>query len=201
MKLYFSPGACSMAPHIVANELGLNVEFVQVNLRTHQVAGNDYYQINPKGSVPALELDNGEVLTEAAVIMQYLADSKPGTTLAPSLGTWPRYRLMEWMNYLSTEIHKGFGPLWGSSTPEDMKQRTRETLEKKFSFLSRHLSRNEYMMGSQFSIADAYLFTLLNWTKILKMDLTKFPPLMGFMERIRNREAVVKTLKEEGLLH
>jgi glutathione S-transferase len=200
MKLFYGPGACSMAAHIVANELGMNMEFVPVDLRKHEYKGGNYYDINPKGSVPALQMDNGEVLTEAAVILQYLADQKPGNNLLPQAGTMPRYRVMEWLNYISAEVHKGFGPLWNPATPEAGRHSAIENLNKKFKFISEKLGGKDYLMGAQYTVADAYLFTILGWTHYHKIDMTKFPVLMGYMERIKNRSAVMTTMKQEGLI-
>ncbi len=199
MKLYYSPGACSMAPHIVLNESGVKFEIEQVDLKTHKFKEGDYYKKNPKGAVPALELDNGELLTEGAVIMQYIADLRPEAKLVPKAGM-ERYRCQEWLNFVATEIHKGFSPLWDPQTPDAFKTMAIESLHKKFDFLANHFKNNQFLMGTQFTAPDAYLYTVLNWTKMLKLDLTKWPALMGFMERVKSRPATMTTLKSEGLL-
>lgn len=200
MKLYFSPGACSLASHLILHELGIKFETVQVNLREHKWSGGDFYKINPKGSVPTLQLDNGQILTEGPVILQYLADQKPEAQLIPLAGNFERYRCQEWLNFITSELHKGFSPLFDSQTPEDAKLKSRETLIKKLSFVSSHLATNDFLMGHRYSVADAYLFTILNWTKMVKMDLTTLPPLLGFMERVKTRPATSATMKAEGLL-
>src|SRR5689334_24609312 len=165
MKLYYSPGACSYAPHIALYEAGLPFEAVKVDLRTHTLAdGTDYHAINPKGYVPVLELDDGTRLTEAAVILQYIADRNPGT-LAPAFGSIERYRLMEWLNFIATELHKGFGPLWKPNTPAEYKTIVVEALGKRFDIVAPVLAAQPYLTGERFTIADAYLFTILNWAK------------------------------------
>jgi glutathione S-transferase len=190
MKLYYSPGACSFAPHIVVHELGLPVQTVKVDLRAHKLAdGSDYYALNPKGYVPLLELDDGTRLTEAAVILQYLADRKPGT-LAPAFGGVERYRLMEWLNFIATELHKGFGPLWYPDTPEATRTKAIATLHKRFALVEEALGAHPYVAGDAFTIADAYLYTMLTWTKFLKVDIAGFPRLGAYMERVAARPSV-----------
>jgi glutathione S-transferase len=190
MKLYFAPGACSFAAHIVVHELGLPVQPVKVDLHSHKLAdGSDYYAINSKGYVPVLELDDGTRLTEAAVVLQYLADRKPGT-LAPEPGGLARYRLMEWLNFIATEIHKGFGPLWYPDTPEATRAKTVATLHKRFGIVEEALGRHAHVAGDAFTIADAYLYTLLTWSKYLKVDLSGFPRILAYMERVGARPAV-----------
>lgn len=206
MKLFFSPSACSFAPHIALAELGIKYELESVNLGTKQCASGDYMKINPKGSVPALKMDNGEVLTEVAVILQYLADQKPEKNLIPKAGTPERYRCQEWLNFIATEVHKGMSGLFSADrfiTNKEGNQQYRGMVkalfEKKMNILSTQLQKNNYLMGSQFTVADAYLFTVLNWTKHLQLDLTPWPSLLGFMERMQTRPAVATALKEEGL--
>ena len=190
MKLYYSPAACSFAPHIALREAGLSFEPVKVDLRKHTLAdGSDYYKINPKGYVALLELDDGTRLSEVAAILQYIADRKPGT-LAPAFGSMERYRLMEWLNFIATEVHKQFGPLWYPDTPEATKEKQRATLAKRFEHLSATLSKQPFLMGQNFTVADAYLHTLLNWTGHLKVDLTPFPALTQFQARVAARPAV-----------
>jgi len=199
MKLYYAPGACSLAPHIALNESGLDYTAVKVDLRKHQLAdGTDYYAINPKGYVPLLETDDGTRLAEVAVILQYIADRNPGT-LAPAFGSMERYRLMEWLNFIATEIHKQFGPLWDPSTPDATKERQRATLAKRFDYVSKTLSVQLYLTDDRFSIADAYLFTVANWAGMLKIDLSPWPALQQFLARVAARPKVRATLVAEGL--
>ncbi len=199
MKLYYSTGACSLAPHIALNEAGMNFEAVKVDLRKHELAdGTDYFKISPKGYVPLLELDDGQRLTEVAVILQYIADRNPGT-LAPSYGSLARYRVMEWLNFVATEIHKQFSPLWYADTPEATKEKQHTTLAKRFSYLSETLSAQPYLTGAAFTIADAYLFTILNWAKLVKIDLAPWPLLQQFLTRVAARPQVHATLVAEGL--
>ena len=199
MKLYYSPGACSLAPHIALNEAGLNYDAVKVDLGKHELAdGTDYYTINPKGYVPLLELDDGTRLSEVAVILQYIADRKPGT-LAPAFGSTERYRLMEWLNFIATELHKQFGPLWYPDTPEATKEKQRSILAKRFEYIAQTLSTQPYLTGNTFTIADAYLFTIVNWTGMLKIDLSPWPALQQFQARVAARPKVHDTLVAEGL--
>jgi len=200
MKLFFAPGACSMATHIVLNELGFKYEPVQVQAKTKQYGnGQDFWKINPKGYVPALQLENGQVLTEGTAILQYLADQKPEAGLLPKNGSFDRVRAQEWLNFVATEIHKGFSPLWNDRTPEEAKTMFKENLGKRFSFLAGHFKTNAFLLGQQYSVADAYLFTVLNWANFLKIDLSPWPELLGFLERVSQRPAVQATLKAEGL--
>jgi len=201
MKLYYSPGACSQAPHIVLRELGLKFDAVKVDLASHTLEdGSDFRIINPKGYVPLLELDDGTRLTEASVILQYLADRKPGV-LAPEFGTLERYQLMEWLAFIATEVHKGFGPLWNPETPVDVRQRAIEALGKRFGFLSTTLAQQPYLTGAAFSIADAYLFVILGWAGHHKLDLQTWPALKEFQKRIGERRSVRETREAEGLAH
>ena len=198
MKLYFAPGACSFAPHIVLNELGLPFTPVKVDLRTHKLAdGTDFYSINPNGYVPVLELDDGTRLTEAQVVLQYLADRKPGT-LAPAFGSLPRYKLMETLNFIATELHKGFGPLWYPDTPEATKTATVAKLGKRFTTLSSTLGDRPFVVGDTFTIADAYLFTILSWAGYLKVDLAPWPVLQRYLERIGQRPSVQAAKRVES---
>jgi glutathione S-transferase len=200
MKLYYAPGACSLAAHITLQESGLPFDLARVDLRDHKTAdGRDYYAINPKGYVPLLELDNGERLSEAAVIVQYVADRKPGT-LAPAFGSMERYRLMEWLNFIATEIHKGLGPLWKPTTPEAYKAATLQAVGDRFDYIVKTLATQPYLMGDAFTIADAYLFTIVNWHKFLKFDLDRWPALQAFQERVAARPNVRKALESEHLV-
>jgi len=199
MKLYYAPGACSLAPHIALNESGLDYDAVKVDLGKHELAdGTDYYTINPKGYVPLLELDDGTRLSEVAVILQYIADRKPGT-LAPVFGSTERYRLMEWLNFIATELHKQFGPLWYPDTPEATKEKQRSILAKRFEYIAQTLSTQPYLTGNTFTIADAYLFTIVNWAGMLKIDLSPWPALQQFQARVAARPKVHDTLVAEGL--
>lgn len=201
MKLYYSPGACSLAAHIVLREIGSKFEVEKVDLASKRTSsGADYMRINPKGYVPALELDNGNILTEAGVIIQYLADQKPELSLAPKAGTVERYHEMEWINFISTEIHKTFSPLWKPDTPEETKQNQRALLATRLDYLAGQLKGKQYLMGDNFTVADAYLYTVLNWAGMLKFDLAPWPILETFMARVATRPAVVETLRAEGLV-
>lgn len=200
MKLYYSPGACSLATNIVLHEVGMKFDLEPVNLKTKHYKGGDFWQVNPKGYVPVLQLDSGEILTEGVAIMQYIADQKPEAGLMPKAGTLERYHAQEWLNFVSSEIHKGFSPLWIPSLPESYRETVLVTLGKRFDYLSNHLSNRQFLMGAQLTAADAYLFTVLSWTGILKVDLTKWPVLLGFMERVKNRPAVQAAMKAEGIL-
>ncbi len=198
MKLYYSPGACSLSPHIVLNEAGIAFDAETVDLGAKKTkSGADYKAINPKGAVPALQLDNGQVLTEGSAIVQYLADQKPATKLAPAAGTMERYRLQEWLNYIASEIHKGFSPLFNPKASDDWKQVVKDNLGAKFDYLSKQLQGKDYLMGA-FSVADAYLFTILGWSKYMNIDLAKWPVLAQYMERVGARPAVKAALEAEA---
>ncbi|MDO8520203.1 MAG: glutathione transferase GstA [Deltaproteobacteria bacterium] len=199
LKLYFSPGACSLAPHLILREIKLPFELVRVDLKTKTAAGGDYLKINPKGSVPAIHLENGEVLTENAVVLQYLADLKPEAGLIPRAGTWERYRCQEWLNYIATELHKAFGPLFKPNTPAEFKPIVLENLSQRFGFLNAHLGKNDYMMGKVYTVADAYLFAVARWSQPLKIDLTPWPAVVKFMERVKARPATTEAFQAEGL--
>jgi glutathione S-transferase len=198
MRLYFSPGACSLSPHIVLREAGLSFELEQVDLPTKKTrAGVAYATINPKGAVPALQLDDGQVLTEGVAIVQYLADQKPEANLAPAAGTMERYRLQEWLNYIASELHKAFSPLFRSTTPEDAKREIREGLRAKFEYVNRELGGKPFLLGDRFSVADAYLFTILTWAKFTAVDLSRFPALTAYYQRIKERPAVQAAIEVE----
>lgn len=180
MKLYFAPAACSMAPHIVANELGIPLTLEKTDTGTKKTAsGADFYTINPKGYVPALQLDNGEVLTEGPVISQYLADSKPGNTLVPAAGTMERYRQQEVLGYINSELHKTFGALFDKSIAESVKAERIAYLKKRYALIEQQLAKGPYLFGDGFTAADAYLFTVTNWGKFLNIDLSEFPNQIG----------------------
>jgi len=201
MKLYYTPGACSLAPHIVLRETGLPVELVKVDLSRKKTAdGGDYLRINPKGSVPALELDDGQILTEAAVLVQYIADRKPGSDLIPAPGSLERYRLMEWLNFISSELHKTFGPLFNPDAAPAWKEAQVKLLARRFDYLAEKLGGRAYLMGEAFTVADAYLFTVLNWTGFARIDLGPWPVLPEYMARVSARPCVMEAMKQEGLI-
>jgi glutathione S-transferase len=201
MKLYYSPGACSLSPHIVSRELGIPVELKKVNTKDKTIeGGGDYSKVNARGYVPALELDNGEILTEGPAIVQYLADQKPEAGLAPKPGTFARYRLQEWLNFLTSEVHKQFSPLFKPNTPEDYKPIAKQNIATRFDWLDKQLGDREHLMGKQFTVADAYLFVLLGWTKPTQIDLAKWPNLAAFHKRVGARPKVQDALRAEGLL-
>lgn len=192
MKLYFSPAACSFSPHIALREVGLDFELVKVDLKTRKLVadGCDFSRINPKGYVPVLELDDGSVLTEGPAIVQYIADRKPESALAPKAGTFERYRLQEWLGFINSEIHKGFGPLFNPKTPDETKATARENLSKRLAFVAEHLAKNDFLLGKQFSVADGYLFTVLNWGQWTGIDIAQWPALAAFVERVGSRPSV-----------
>ena len=201
MKLYYAPGACSLSPHIVARELGIPVELKKVNTKDKTIeGGGDYWKVNARGYVPALELDNGQVLTEGPAIVQYLADQKPDSGLAPRNGTIERYRLQEWLNFLTSEVHKQFSPLFKPNTPEDYKPIAKQNVATRFDWLDKQLEGKEYLTGSQFTVADAYLFVLTNWTKPTQIDLAKWPNLAAFQKRVAARPKVKEAMQAEGLI-
>lgn len=201
MKLYFSPGACSLSPHIVLLEAGLDFRTEKVDLRDKRTAGGaDYRLVNPKGAVPALMLKNGEVLTEVPAIVQFLADLAPEKQLAPPAGSFERYRLAEWLNYIGTEVHKGFGPLFNRAATPEMRDMAISALNLRFGHLARSLEGRDYLMGERFTAADAYLFTVLNWCGFTGIDLAPWPVLRAFQARVAARPAVQQALRDEGLL-
>ncbi|WP_414471905.1 glutathione transferase GstA [Microvirga sp. M2] len=201
MKLYYAPGACSLAPHIVAREADLPVTLVKVDLSKHLTeTGENFRAINPKGYVPAIVLKDGSLLTEAAALLQYLADQQPGAGLAPANGTMERYHLIEWLTFVSTEIHKGFGPLWNPATPDSVKAATKERLATRFAYLDEVLAKQPFLTGETFTIADAYLFTVVNWTNFHGIDISTFQHLSAFMDRVASRPKVREALAAEGLL-
>ena len=201
MRLFYTPGACSLAPHITLREAGLEFALEKVSLAKKTTAsGSDYLQINPKGSVPALELEDGEILTEVAVIVQYIADCVPESGLIPQAGTMDRYRVMEWLNFISSEIHKTFGPFFNPKVADEWKALQFEALGKRFDYVSERLEGKAYLMDDGFSVADAYLFTTLSWTRYVNMDLGKWPVLIGFRDRVTKRPAIRDAMSAEGLI-
>ena len=200
MKLYYAPGACSQAVHIALHEAGIEHESERVDLKAKRTAGGaDYWAINPKGSVPALDLGDGQVLTENAAILQYIGDLSGDTTLLPPVGDLKRYRVLEWLNFIATELHKGFGPLWNPASLEDAKQGARDLLAKTFDFAEKQLGDGPYVMGEQISVADPYLFVMTGWTALHGIDLARWPGLVAFARRMRERESVRLVLDAEGL--
>jgi glutathione S-transferase len=201
MKLYYSPGACSLSPHIVLRELGLPYEPVLASTKTHKlVDGTDYYTINPKGYVPLLELDDGQRLSEGPAIVQYLADQKPASGLVAAPGSMARYRQMEWLNFVSSELHKSYSPLFNPAMPEEGKAVFRERLRGRYKYLNQQLEGKSYLMGDSFSVPDAYLFTVTNWAPRVGVDLSDQPNVQAFMARVAARPAVQEAMKAEGLI-
>lgn len=201
MKLYFSPGACSLSPHIVALEAGLPVETILASTKTKKLAdGTDFTTINPLGYVPFLVLDDGQTLREGPVIVQYLADQAPQKNLIPAVGTMQRYKVLEWLNFIGTELHKSFGPLFKPGTPEDYKPAVRQALRGRFEWVEQQLAGKTYLMGETFTVADAYLFTVSGWGKFVGLDLSDLPNLQAYLARVGSRPAVQAALRAEGLL-
>jgi glutathione S-transferase len=201
MKLYYAPGACSLSPHIALHEAGLAHDLVKVDLRAKKTEnGDDFNAINPKGQVPALLLDNGEMLTEGPVIVQAIADQAPGKHLAPAAGSKERYRLQEWLNFITTELHKNFSPLFNPTIPDEVKTFFKDRLMGKFKYIDGRLAGHDYLMGEQFTVADGYLLVMLRWADAHKMDLSGLKNLMAFKDRVTARPNVQAALKMEGLL-
>ncbi|MET0987902.1 MAG: glutathione transferase GstA [Steroidobacteraceae bacterium] len=201
MKLYYSRGACSLGPHILLHEIGAKFESEAVDLKTKKTAsGANFLEINPKGYVPALVLDNGELLTEAAIVLQYIADRKPEAKLLGAPGTLERYRALEWTHFVSTEIHKSYGPLFASDTPAEYKEIVKKKLIQRLTYVDGVLSKGNYLTGAQYTIADAYLFVTSNWMGFVGLDAASFPNLAKFKERMAARPAVQAAMKAEGLL-
>jgi glutathione S-transferase len=200
MKLFYTPGACSLSPHIVLCELGLAHELEKVDLRSHTTdSGADYYAINPKGYVPALQLENGQILTEGPAIVQYLADLKTEAGLLPAAGTLERARVQEWLSFIGTELHKNFSPLFNPSSSDDVKNAARASIAKRLSYVEQALSGQSFLAGEQFSVADAYLFVILAWCQHMQIDLAPYPAVVAFQQRVAVRPAVQQALKVEGL--
>jgi glutathione S-transferase len=201
MKLYYSPGACSLSPHIALLEAGLPFTIEKADLKSKKTEkGTDYLTINSKGAVPALQLDDGQVLTEGPAIVQFIADQKPDSGLAPRAGTIERYRLMEMLNFITSELHKSFTPLFDPTSPADSKQAALTSLSKKFDWLSGQFGERQFLLGDKFTVADGYLYTVLNWTRYVGIDLGKWPVLQAYHARIGHRPKVQEALRAEGLL-
>jgi glutathione S-transferase len=201
MKLFYSSGACSLSPHIVAREAGVELSLQKVDLKTKTVATEgDFFAINPKGYVPALQLDDGEVLTEGPTIVQYLADLKPEKGLAPPAGTMPRYHLQEWLGFINSELHKSYSPLFRPDTPAETRAERQAYLNKRYAVVEKRLAGSPFLMGDKFTVADAYLFTVTRWAHVVKFDLAPFPNVRAFQERVAARPAVHAAMQEEGLI-
>jgi glutathione S-transferase len=201
MKLYYMPGACSLSPHIVLNEAGLSFEKVKVDNKSKAMdGGGDFRTVNPLGYVPLLELDDGTRISEGPAIVQWIADKVPDKKLAPANGTMERTRLQSWLNFITSELHKGFSPLFNPSMPEEAKKIFRERLASRFAYLDKHLAGNEYLMGNSFSVADAYLFVVSNWAGRVDVDLSSYANVLAYRKRIGSRPAVQAAMKAEGLI-
>lgn len=200
MKLYYSPGACSLAPHILLHETGLPFTPVRVDLKAHKTPeGNDYYAINPKGAVPVVEIDGGERLTEGSVIAQWICDQAKRTDLMPAAGTLARYRVMEWQNYVTAELHKGYSPLFRADFNEEGKSWFRAALRKKYEWVDSKLSGKDYLTGADFTAADAYLYAVTRWASRVAVEVSNLTSLQAFMQRVTERKAVQAALEAEGL--
>ncbi len=202
MKLFYAPGACSLSPHIALLEAGLPFSLSKVDLKDKKLeSGEDFNGINGKGYVPVLQLDDGQVLTEGPAIVQYIADQKPATGLAPAAGTVERYRLQEWLNFITSELHKPMGSMFNPAQTPEWKESVKATLSKRLDWLSKQLEGKQYLLGDKFSIADGYLFTVLNWAGMVKFDLGNWPLIQQYAARVGQRPKVVEAMKAEGLLH
>jgi glutathione S-transferase len=201
MTLYYSPGACSLSPHIVANEAGIPLDLVKVDTKSKTIAREgDFWGVNPKGYVPALELDDGEVLTEGPAIVQYLADRAPKSELAPANGSFERVRLQETLNYLTSEIHKSYSPLFRPDVLPAVREERLAYLAKRYALIEKQLEGRKYLSGDRFTVADAYLFTLTRWARVVKLDLSGFANLDAFQKRVGSRKAVLEAMRAEGLI-
>jgi glutathione S-transferase len=201
MKLYYSPGACSLSPHIVLCEAGLAADLVKVNLGLKKTEhGDDFNTLNPKGYVPALLLDDGTLLTEGAAIVQYLADQVPDQLLAPANGTVARYQLQSWLNFIAAEVHKSMGAFFNPKLPEAYRDILRDILRQRLDYTAAHLQGHDYLMGDRFSVADAYLFTVLNWAPLVQFDLAPWPIVQAYVARVAARPATRQAMRAEGLL-
>ena len=198
MKLYYIPSACSLSPHIVANELGLSLELVKVDGQTKRTElGEDYLVINPKGYVPALQLDNGAMLTEGPAVVQFLADLKPDAQLAPPNGSMARYQMQEMLGYINSELHQGYMPLFDPTTGDDVRAKRKAHLHKRYGLIENILARTPYLFGEKFTIADAYMFVVTRWSEFVSLDLSQFPNLRSFQSRIAQRPAVSAAMHRE----
>ncbi|MCM1280721.1 MAG: glutathione transferase GstA [Alistipes senegalensis] len=200
MKLYYTPGTGSLATHIALREAGLDFELERVDLREKKtVSGGDFYQVNAKGAVPALQLDDGQVLTEGAAVLQYVADQAPEKKLAPAAGSMARYRLMAWLNLIATELHKSYSPFFNPSMPEDGKAVFRDNLNRYYAIVEKQLAGQDFLLGGDFSVADAYLFTVTRYARVARLDLSQWPSVQAFQQRVAARPAVLEAMRAEGL--
>lgn len=201
MKLFFARGACSMVVRIIINEIGLKCDYVSVDLKTKKTEDNkDYLAINPKGAVPALQLDNGQIITENLVIQQYLVDEYKANKLCPPVGDINRYQILSWSNYITTELHKSFGALFNPAITQELKDKIYiPAIKQKLEFVDKQLSKHSYLAGNHFTLPDAYLFVMLTWSANFKIDLTEYSHLPHYFQELHNRESIMKSLKEEGL--
>jgi glutathione S-transferase len=201
MKLYYSPGLCSLSPHIALREAGIGVELIKVDVATHTLAdGSDFHAVNPRGYVPILVLDNGELLSEGPAIVQYIADLVPATNLAPAHGTLARYRLQEWLGFINSELHKAMAPLFDAATHESTVASVKAKLAKRLAWAAEQIGEKRFVLGDPFSVADGYLFTVLGWLRFVGMDIADWPVLAGHQERVGHRPAVRAAMKAEGLI-
>jgi glutathione S-transferase len=201
MKLYYAPGACSLSPHIALLEAGMPFDLIKVDLKAKKLEnGDDYLKVNPKGQVPALDIGNGELMTEGPVIVQMIADKAAGKNLAPANGSTERYKLQEWLNFITAELHKNFGPLFSPVLADDAKAFFKDRVMNKFKYVDGALAGHDYLMGKQFTVADGYLFTMLNWAERMKFDLSAMPNLLAYKARVAARPKVQEALTKEGLL-
>jgi glutathione S-transferase len=201
MKLYYSPGACSLSPHIAMYEAGLTFEAIAAPTKTHQLPdGSDYYAVNPLGYVPFLTLDDGRSLHEGPAIVQYIADQAPDKQLAPAAGTYERYKLQEWLTFIGTELHKNFSPLFTPTMPEEAKTMAKERLLGRLKWVDGELAGKQYLMGDSFTVADAYLFVVTNWGQYVGVDVSPFANLVAYRARVGARPAVIAAMKAEGLI-
>jgi glutathione S-transferase len=201
MKLYYWPGACSLSPHIVSREAGIDLQLAQLDRAERKTAdGTVLSNVNPKNQVPVLELDDGQKLTEGPVIVQYLADQKPASGLVPPPGTMERYRVQEWLNFITSELHKSFGPLFRPTTPDDFKATLRDMLGQRFDWIDKQLAGKQYLTGDKFTVPDAYLFTVLRWSPRVGIDLGKWKNISAYLDRVGARPKVQEAMKVEGLL-
>jgi glutathione S-transferase len=201
MKLYYTPGACSLSPHIALLEAGLPYDLVKVDLRAKKLEnGDDFLKVNPKGQVPVLALDSGELVTEGPVIIQMIADKATGKNLAPARDSTDRYKLLEWLNFITTELHKNFGPMFSPVLADDAKAFFKDRVMGKFKYVESQLAERDYLMGSQFTVADGYLFTMLSWADRMKFDLSEMPNLLAYKTRVGARPKVQEALTREGLM-
>jgi glutathione S-transferase len=201
MKLYYWPGACSLSPHIVSREAGIDLQLAQLDRADRKAPdGTVLSSVNPKNQVPVLEIGNGQSLTEGPVIVQYLADQKPASGLLPAAGTVDRYRVLEWLNFITSELHKTFSPLFRPTTPEEFKTMSRDYLGQRFDWIDKQLAGKQYLMGDTFTVADAYLFTVMRWSPRVGIDLGKWPNITAYLDRVAARPKVQEAMKAEGLL-